>query len=134
MTDVTPEEINRRIATWLGVEPIRMCGDDPGLDQECLDGSYDPSECSFLRYGGKWEDCSEKKLVYLDYYRSNAAMDLLGVLVERGYKPELSYHNLNWWHKFSLPGYKQPEYYAIKPTIPAAICTAIMELIEREGR
>ena len=69
-----------------------------------------------------------------DYYRSNAAMDLLGVLVERGYKPELSYHNLNWWHKFSLPGYKQPEYYAIKPTIPAAICTAIIELIERKGK
>ena len=106
---MTPEEINRMIAEWVGCEPKFMSVNGVTYDQHC-----EP----FPK----------------DYYGSNAAMDLLGVLVERGYKPELSYHNLNWWHKFSLPGYKQPEYYAIKPTIPAAICTAIMELIEREGR
>ena len=110
MTDMTPEEINRRIATWAG------------LDSHVCD------EWSF-----HCDDCERGSIQTPDYYHANAAMDLLGVLVERGYKPELSYHNLNWWHKFSLPGYKQPEYYAIKPTIPAAICTAIIELIEREG-
>ena len=110
MTDMTPEEINQRIATWLG------------LKCTCK-GAY-WGACEMHSNGG----------VATGYYHTNAAMDLLGVLVERGYKPELSYHNLNWWHKFSLPGYKQPEYYAIKPTIPAAICTAIIELIEREGK
>ena len=111
MTDMTPEEINRRISTWAG------------LDSHVCD------EWSF-----HCDDCERGSIQTPDYYHTNAAMDLLGVLVERGYKPELSYHNLNWWHKFSLPGYKQPEYYAIKPTIPAAICTAIIELIEREGK
>ena len=109
MTDMTPEEINQRIATWAG------------LDSHVCDG-----------WSFHCDDCERGSIQTPDYYRSNAAMDLLGVLVERGYKPELSYHNLNWWHKFSLPGYKQPEYYAIKPTIPAAICTAILELKERE--
>ena len=118
MTDMTPDEINLMIAEWAGVKPQDNCQyswcEFPGV--KC-----DPS-------------CKNKVFTYPDYFGSNAAMDLLGVLVERGYKPELSYHNLNWWHKFSLPGYKQPEYYAIKPTIPAAICTAILELIEREGK
>ena len=109
MTDMTPEEINRMIAEWVGCEPKFMSVNGVTYDQHC-----EP----FPK----------------DYYGSNAAMDLLGVLVERGYKPELSYHNLNWWCKFSLPGYKQPEYYAMKPTIPEAICNAICELIEREGR
>ena len=108
---MTPEEINRRISTWAG------------LDSHVCDG-----------WSFHCDDCERGSIQTPDYFGSNAAMDLLGVLVERGYKPELSYHNLNWWHKFSLPGYKQPEYYAIKPTIPAAICTAILELIEREGR
>ena len=106
---MTPEEINRKCAEWAGRSAKFMSVNGITYDQRCE---------QFPK----------------DYYGSNAAMDLLVVLVERGYKPELSYHNLNWWHKFSLPGYKQPEYYAIKTTIPAAICHAIMELIEREGR
>ena len=102
------QTINYRISEWAGVDGTEYFG----------------------RYGRSFD----KDGYPPDFYHSNAAMDLLGVLVERGYKPELSYHNLNWWHKFSLPGYKQPEYYAIKTTIPAAICHAILELIEREGR
>ena len=122
MTDMTPEEINRMIAEWAGICPHDSF--EYLTPSDFYEGTPLCSQCG-VAYG------QLDKIT--DYFHTNAAMDLLVVLVERGYKPELSYHNLNWWHKFSLPGYKQPEYYAIKPTIPAAICTAILELIEMEA-
>ena len=103
--------INRKLAEWVGID------------------SHTCDEWAF-----HCDDCERGSIQTPDDFRSNSAMDLLGVLVERGYKPELSYHNLNWWCKFSLPGYKQPEYYAMKPTIPEAICKSILKLIEREGK
>lgn len=133
MEVMTPEAINRMIAEWAGCKH-KGCRDCDEGTTDCLEGVSD-SDCPYLDEGESWEQCSYAIARQIpDYFRTNAAMDLLGVLVDRGYKPELSYHNLNWWCKFSLPGYKQPEYYAMKPTIPAAICYAICELIEREGR
>ena len=138
MTDMTPEAINMRIAKWAGITSQYACHVDGEIDATCVIDLNERHDCVYASNIETKEQCERwmqrRNTPTPDYFGSNAAMDLLGVLVERGYKPELSYHNLNWWHKFSLPGSKQPEYYAIKPTIPAAICTAILELIEREGR
>ena len=68
---MTPGEINKRIAEWAGVKPQDNCQyfwcEFPGV--RC-----DPS-------------CKNKVFTYPDYCRSNAAMDLLGVLESQGY----------WW-------------------------------------
>ena len=109
---MTPEEINKRIATWLG------------LKCTCK-GAY-WGACEMHSNGG----------VATDYYHTNAAMDLLGVLVERGYSVELQTGSGGNWCEIWVDddsdtrvGVSQNQ-----PTIPAAICTAILELIEREGR
>ena len=105
---MTPEEINRRIAEWVGCEPKFMSVNGVTYDQH-----FEP----FPK----------------DYYGSNAAMDLLGVLVERGYSPCLFWCIGNKW---SIELYFDGDYVlgVSKETIPAAICTAIIELIEREGK
>ena len=111
---MTPEEINRRIATWLG------------LKCTCK-GAY-WGACEMHSNGG----------VATDYYRTNAAMDLLVVLVERGYTYTLqdnihgAGHGLFIWRRDDTLNELADSSY--QPTIPAAICTAILELIEREGR
>ena len=123
MTDMTPEEINQRIAAWAG------------LDSHVCD------EWSF-----HCDDCERGSIQTPDYYHANAAMDLLGVLVDKKYWYEMSSHaddthtvaigewtgitsedgNLMWIRKYICEAER-------KPTIPAAICHAIMEIIEREG-
>ena len=119
MTDMTPEEINRRISTWAG------------LDSHVCD------EWSF-----HCDDCERGSIQTPDYYHANAAMDLLGVLVERGYGVSMStVHKVpehlpqllppGWMACVELDGL--PVVDALGPTIPAAICHAIMEIIEREG-
>ena len=70
--------------------------------------------------------------VATDYYRTNAAMDLLGVLVERGYKVDVQSDGPQWSMVLQHPDMKRA-ICSLRDTIPAAICTAIMEIIEREG-
>lgn len=118
---MTPEEINQRIATWLG------------LKCTCK-GAY-WGACEMHSNGG----------VATDYYHTNAAMDLLGVLVGKKYWYKMSSHaddthtvaigewtgitsedgNLMWFRKYICEAER-------KPTTPAAICTAILKLKERE--
>ena len=111
---MTPEEINQRIATWLG------------LKCTCK-GAY-WGACEMHSNGG----------VATDYYHTNAAMDLLGVLVERGYKCRLlvSFRGVEASITRLGSGWNHPTnaVNASAGTIPAAICTAIIELIEREGK
>ena len=109
MTDMTPEEINQRIATWLG------------LKCTCK-GAY-WGACEMHSNGG----------VATDYYHTNAAMDLLGVLESQGYWWEMG--NCKNGYKFIKIGswYGGLIVTAQRPAISAAICHAIIELIEREG-
>ena len=117
---MTPDEINLMIAEWAGVKPQDNCQyswcEFPGV--KC-----DPS-------------CKNKVFTYPDYFGSNAAMDLLVVLVERGYQAEM-HTNAHQTRVFIL-GFDDEQCVAVAKgigdTIPAAICTAIMELIEREGK
>lgn len=83
MTDMTPEEINQRIATWLG------------LKCTCK-GAY-WGACEMHSNGG----------VATDYYHTNAAMDLLGVLVERGYKVDVQSDAPRWSMVLQHPGIKR---------------------------
>ena len=109
MTDMTPEEINQRIATWLG------------LKCTCK-GAY-WGACEMHSNGG----------VATDYYHTNAAMDLLGVLVERGctYKM-LGAPGTHYMAIGDSTGYCPMAATKCQKTPSAAICTAIIELIERE--
>ena len=135
MTDMTPEEINRRIAEWVGI---------------CPHDSFEYLTPSDFHEGTPL--CSQCGVAYgqldkiTDYFHTNAAMDLLGVLVDKKYWYEMSSHaddthtvaigewtgitsedgNLMWIRKYICEAER-------KPTIPAAICHAIMEIIEREG-
>ena len=109
---MTPEEINRMIAEWVGCEPKFMSVNGVTYDQHC-----EP----FPK----------------DYYGSNAAMDLLGVLVERRYSFKINGYVTTQFQVFiycvtddELP--LETVSIAVHSTIPAAICTAILELIERE--
>ena len=70
---------------------------------------------------------------YPDYCCSNAAMDLLRVLVERGYKVDVQSDGPQWSMVLQHPGMKRA-ICSLQSTIPAAICHAILELIEREWR
>ena len=127
MTDMTPEEINDMLARWVGFE-------GSGLNNTFNDPpNSNPYHCHILPTP--------------DYFGSNAAMDLLGVLVGKKYWYEMSSHaddthtvaigewtgitsedgNLMWFRKYICEAER-------KPTIPAAICTAIIELIERDGK
>ena len=110
---MTPEEINRKCAEWEGRSAKFMSVNGVTYDQRCE---------QFPK----------------DYYRSNAAMDLLVMLVERGYKCRLlvSFRGVEagitrlgsgWNHPAKAVGVSAP-------TIPAAICHSIIELIEREGK
>ena len=113
---MTPEEINRRIATWAG------------LDSHVCDG-----------WSFHCDDCERGSIQTPDYYRSNAAMDLLDVLVERRYSFKINGYVTTQFQVFiycvtddELP--LETVSMAVHSTIPAAICTAILELIEREGK
>ena len=106
---MTPEEINRKCAEWEGRSAKFMSVNGVTYDQRCEQFPKDY------------------------YHRSNAAMDLLVVLVERGYKVDLQSDDPQWSMVLQHPGMKRA-ICSLQSTIPAAICTAIMELIEREGR
>ena len=107
---MTPEEINQRISTWAG------------LDSHVCD------EWSF-----HCDDCERGSIQTPDYIGSNAAMDLLWVLVERGYKVDVQSDGPQWSMVLQHPDMNR-SICSLRDTIPAAICTAIIELIEREGR
>ena len=115
MTDMTPEEINQRIAEWAGWTNVKQSR----MYQGRLMGNMPE------RY---------EMMVIPDYYRSNAAMDLLVVLVERGYYPCLFFDITRKVWRTSITQIERGMWFAEGSTIPAAICTAIIELIEREGR
>ena len=120
MTDMTPEEINQRVAEWAGWKKEHRGWRSP-------EGVFYFDEPSF----------ESLALIpqYPDYYHTNAAMDLLGVLVERGctYKmlgaPDTHYMEIG-----DSTGYCPMAATKCQKTPSAAICTAILELIEREGR
>ena len=96
MTDMTPEEINHKIAEYFW----------PGIMAD--------------------KDYAKRPT---DYYRSSAAMDLLVVLVERGYGVYLVHSDEQW--ECEIVAWNKP--YGRAPTIPAAICHAILGMIEREA-
>lgn len=113
---MTPEEINRRIAEWAGWTLQKGMGAIPDY----------------------WKSpTGETTHYHPDYSHTNAAMDLLVVLVEREYTYRLQDdlagcgHVLIVWDKRTSELVANSDYLS---TIPAAICTAIIELIEREGR
>ena len=59
-------------------------------------------------------------------------MDPLGVLVERGCKVDVQSDGPQWSMVLQHPDMKRA-ICSLRDNIPAAICTAIMEIIEREG-
>ena len=106
---MTPEEINLMIAELEGRSAKFMSVNGVTYDQRCE---------QFPK----------------DYFGSNAAMDLLGVLESQGYWWEMG--NCENGDKFIKIGswYGGLIVTAQRPAISAAICTAIIELIEREGK
>ena len=94
---MTPEEINRRIAEWAGRSAKFMSVNGVTYDQRCE---------QFPK----------------DYYGSNAAMDLLVVLVERGYKVDLQSDGPQWSMVLQQPDMRR-SVCSLRDTIPAAICT-----------
>ena len=106
MADMTPEEINRKCAELGGRSAKFMSVNGVTYDQRCE---------QFPK----------------DYYHTNAAMDLLGVLVERGYKVDVQSDGQQWSMVLQHLGMNR-SICSLRDTIPAAICTAILELIERE--
>ena len=104
---MTPEEINRKCAEWAGRSAKFMSVNGVTYDQRCE---------QFPK----------------DYYGSNAAIDLLGVLVERGYYPCLFLDITRKVWRMSITQIGRGVWFAEGNTIPAAICTAIIELIERD--
>lgn len=105
-----PEEIaaiNRRLAEWAGWRQME---------------------------GGIWFDFAGNGRLFLPDYRTNSAMDLLGVLEDKNY----------WWEmgtcqngdKFVKIGtwYGGLVTTAQDKDLPAAICHACLEVAEREGK
>ncbi len=120
---MTPQEIsaiNRKLAKWAEITPVLYCGADYPCSNKKL--------CS---------ECHDSINTYPDYFRTNAAMDLLGVLVERGYTYRLQDdidgcgHTLIVWEKRTSEMVADSEYV---PEIPAAICRACLGVAEREGK
>ena len=96
-----------------------------------------------------WEQCSEEYnngyrrywikdgvIKYISnltaYYPTNAAFDLLDMLVERGWDVDLS-HNKNGWSFYICKG-QIVHFMGISNSKSAAICEAICALIEQEGK
>jgi hypothetical protein len=87
----------------------------------------------------KWEECDG--LWYTNviprYTTSDAdAITLLPILVERGYEPEMWHNALTkmWWVAIFYPTKRTKSCEVAAPTIAAAISSAVLELIEREGK
>ena len=140
MTDMTPEEINKRVAEWVGIASQYACHADGEVDETCVIDLNERHDCVYASNIETKEQCERwmqrRYTPTPNYFGSNAAMDLLGVLVERGYSVELQTGSGGNWCEIWVDddsdtrvGVSQNQ-----PTIPAAICTAILELIEREGR
>lgn len=133
MTDMTPEAINRKLAEWAG-RKHKGCRDCDEGTTDCLEGVSD-SDCPYLDEGESWEQCSYAIARQIpDYFRTNAAMDLLGVLVERGYGLAMEYGYKEWSCAIRIPHMNAPRFFGKAPTVPEAICHAILKLIEREGK
>ena len=134
---MTPEEINQRIAEWVGIASQYACHADGKIYETCVIDLNERHDCVHASSIETKEQCERwmqrRDIPTPDYYHTNAAMDLLGVLVERGYSPCLYWCIGNKW---SIELYFDGDYVlgVSKETIPAAICTAIIEMIEREGR
>ena len=143
MTDMTSEEINRMIAEWVGIASQYACHADGEVDETCVIDLNERHDCVYASNIETKEQCDlwmqRRDTPTPDYYRSNAAMDLLGVLVERGYSFKINGYVTTQFQVFiycvtddELP--LETVSMAVHSTIPAAICTAIIELIEREGK
>lgn len=116
MTNMTPEEINQRIATWMGWTNVQRSRRHQG------------------RLMGNMPERFEL-IIVPDYFQSNAAIDLLGVLVERGYTYKmLGAPGTHYMAIGDSTGYCPMAATKCQKTPSAAICTAIIELIEREGK
>ena len=141
MTDMTPEEINKRVAEWVGIASQYACHADGEVDETCVIDLNERHDCVYASNIETKEQCERwmqrRNTPTPDYFGSNAAMDLLGVLVERGYKCRLlvSFRGVEAGITRLGSGWNHPTnaVNASAGTIPAAICTAIIELIEREA-
>lgn len=120
MTDMTPEEINRRIAEWAGVKLESDCH----LADDCVPG-------------GDCDICTNNKPIYPDYYGSSASQDLLKTLVAKNYVPSVEYleHMQEWEVAICRVGDNETVLVVVRRAeLPEAICHAICELAEREGK
>lgn len=121
VNNMTPEEIsaiNKRLSEWAGITP----------QIECASDSVPP--CI-----GPCKGCEDVITHYPEFFRSNAAMDLLQVLASREYWWEMKNCKngdksirISSWHGVGVIAAAQ------QPTIPAAICRACLEVAEREGK
>lgn len=129
MTDMTPEAINRRIAEWAG-----LCWHERAFH------FYVKENKVFCRKCKQWipivsgVDYAPRNP---DYFRSNAAMDLMVVMVAKNYIPSMEYleHMREWEVAIFRSGDNESVLSVARhKELPGTICTAILELIEREGR
>lgn len=102
------QTINYRISEWAGIDGTEYFG----------------------RYGRSFE----KDWHPHDYYRTNAAMDLLGVLVDKGISTNIDVNKNGTLVQLRCSESGAKSWAVHEFTIPAAICNAICELIDREGR
>ena len=102
---MNPQEINRKIAEWLG-----WC--------------WNPYQRLWL---------TDSSLIELpDFFHTSAAFNLLDVLVERGYYPDMFYSLARTWNvRLWLDGEETVWIQGAK-TKSAAICLAIIALLEKE--
>ena len=139
MTDMTPEEINKRVAEWVGIASQYACHADGEVDETCVIDLNERHDCVYASNIETKEQCERwmqrRNTPTPDYFGSNAAMDLLGVLVERGYTYKmLGAPGTHYMAIGDSTGYCPMAATKCQKTPSAAICTAIMELIEREGK
>lgn len=133
---MTPAEINAKIADWLGFKPQHYC--HAATDWLTENSWFDGVERNYARAVDGLPN----------WYTTNAAMDLLPELANRGYCPALIFDDNGRWTlslscimsgvEGSGPIDVQAAFFVNKDewkeTPSAAICYAILQLTEQEGQ
>jgi hypothetical protein len=116
---MTPQETNKAIAEWLGWRSCRGSKNKP------------------WKWKKPYGEAAWEYVNLPDFYHTNAAFDLLDVLVERGCSPTLDWDCSLW--VFEIWKFMEGKFSAYETMISgkdtsksAAICLAIIKLIEQE--
>ena len=112
---MTPQEINQTLAVFHGYTNISE------------------SDCGNFICGDNPNGSGRNRLP--DYYNTNAAFDLLDVLVERGWQYSLEYISFCKPHQRMMIFTASRESWVVSleaSTKSAAICLAIIQLLEKE--